>query len=475
MLGTTALLTLVTLAGLASGFAREWLLVADWGVGPRTDAFLVAMFIPDAVRTMLAGGLLAAAALPLWHEFHGERRQGWFAGQVRHWTLFGCLASLVLALGSAGVVRLIGPGLTSPWREMAAETSFWLALALPGLMLQAILSVSSQARNHFLMPGAGSVLFNLPAVFYLWQSGHQANPVVLAQWFVAGSLLMPAVLLPDAWRHGWRPWHAAEPGDRRLFWKRLWPLLTSSLASQGLMMAERLVASLLGAGAVTLINLSRKLVNIPLIGLMSLNQIVLARMSGSAALTRRKTLEHALQLISLLTLPAAVVMIAGAPAIVGIAFPGHLSDSALPGLVATFAATLIFGSWNAMLARYYYAHGNTHTPLYCELTGSVAQLLLLFLLAWLAGLHGVAWAVMGGVLVTAVQLVYRIDHGLVHRFAEMAVWSVVCCGLAAGLMVWHPDAGHVVRMLLASLAGLLVSGLLVLRFHPFRQKTGTPE
>ncbi|MCD5364601.1 hypothetical protein LQT98_23290, partial [Chromobacterium aquaticum] len=66
MFGPAALLTLATLSGLLAGFAREWLLVAAWGAGGRSDAFLVAMFLPEALRTLLAGGLLSAALLPLW-------------------------------------------------------------------------------------------------------------------------------------------------------------------------------------------------------------------------------------------------------------------------------------------------------------------------------------------------------------------------------------------------------------------------
>ena len=65
MLRATFWLTLVTLCGLLLGFAREWLLVAAWGAGARSDAFLVAMFLPEAVRMSLAAGLLAAALLPL--------------------------------------------------------------------------------------------------------------------------------------------------------------------------------------------------------------------------------------------------------------------------------------------------------------------------------------------------------------------------------------------------------------------------
>lgn len=64
MLGSTLWLTLATLTGLAAGFAREWLLVAAWGAGGQSDAFLVSMFLPEALRMSLAAGLLSAAALP---------------------------------------------------------------------------------------------------------------------------------------------------------------------------------------------------------------------------------------------------------------------------------------------------------------------------------------------------------------------------------------------------------------------------
>ncbi|MGV8429352.1 lipid II flippase MurJ, partial [Pseudomonas aeruginosa] len=95
-----------------------------------------------------------------------------------------------------------------------------------------------------------------------------------------GSLLMPLVLLPSLWIEGWRPWHwrlsGTELGE---LGGRIAPLLLSNAASQGLALVERLVASLLGEGAVTWVNLARKLMNLPLIALMSLNQVLLGMMS----------------------------------------------------------------------------------------------------------------------------------------------------------------------------------------------------
>ena len=79
MLGSAVGLTLATLLGLCLGFAREWLLVAAWGAGERSDAFLIALFLPEALRMSLAGGVLSAAALPLYLQRKDSERLDWLA------------------------------------------------------------------------------------------------------------------------------------------------------------------------------------------------------------------------------------------------------------------------------------------------------------------------------------------------------------------------------------------------------------
>ncbi len=69
---------------------------------------------------------------------------------------------------------------------------------------------------------------------------------------------MPLVLLPSLWSEGWRPWHWRLSGvELGQLGGRIGPLLLSNAASQGLALVERLVASLLGEGAVTWVNLAR--------------------------------------------------------------------------------------------------------------------------------------------------------------------------------------------------------------------------
>lgn len=409
MLGAAAWLTLVTLLGLVLGFAREWLLVSAWGAGAQSDAFLVALFLPEAVRMSLAGGLLSAAALPLYLAEDERGRRLWMSALLPQLALLGLLVSGLVLLLTPGIVRFIGMGLDESAQQQAGDTLLILAWCIPGLLLHALLSVPLQASERFVMAGLGSVLFNLPAVLYLAYMGQDSRPSGVAEACVLGSLLMAGLLLPWQWQKGWRPWQFSCSFEALcLLGRRMLPLLGSNVASQGLAMLERLVASFLGEGAVTWVNLARKLINLPLVALMSLNQVLLGLMSSRAGTERVPLLRRGVETASLLALPAGIGLIGAAPAVVAVLLPASVQSGPLPELLAWFALPLVFGCWNALLARYSYATGNTLQPLYCELLGSGINTALLLVLPWAFGLVGIPLASLVGILATAFALMYRL-------------------------------------------------------------------
>lgn len=283
MLGSAASLTLVTLFGLALGFAREWLLVSAWGAGAQSDAFLVALFLPEAVRMSLAGGLLSAAALPLYLAEDEVGRRRWMGALLPQLALIGLAVALLVLVTAPWIVGVIGLGLSDAGQVQAGDTLRLLAWCIPGFVLHALLSVPLQASERFVMAGLGSVLFNAPPVIYLASMGTQSSVSGVAEACVLGSVLMAGSLLPWQWKQGWRPWRSnGSLQALRLLGQRMLPLVGSNAASQGLALLERSVASLLGEGAVTWVNLARKLVNLPLVALMSLNQVLLGLMSSRA-------------------------------------------------------------------------------------------------------------------------------------------------------------------------------------------------
>ena len=455
MFGSTLWLTIATLAGLVAGFAREWLLVAAWGAGSRSDGFLVAVFLPEALRMTLAAGLLAAAALPLYQQREPHRQQAWLASLSPRLLGVGLALFAVLALGAPLWVRLIGPGLDVAAHAEAAANLRWLAACAPGLVMHGLFSIPLQARQRFVLPGLGSLLFNLPPVLYLFIRGSSSDSAELAMSFFAGSVLMCLPLLVPVWSFGWRPWQiSGDPLAGRELLGRIGPLLASNVASQGLALLERLIASFLGEGAVTWVNLARKLINLPLIALMSLNQVLLGMMSGEQGQQRLALLRRGLDAATLLSLPAAFGLIGASPTLIHLLMPAQSVDGPLPALLAWFATPLVFGAWNAMLARYAYASGDTRLPLNCELLGSLVNAALLVVLPYCIGLPGIALAALGGVVVTNLLLMHR--QQLLGQLGWPLQWGLSGVLLGVAALALHPLHNDGWQLGLSSLAGALV-------------------
>lgn len=468
MLGSAAWLTLATLLGLCLGFAREWLLVAAWGAGERSDALLIALFLPEALRMSLAGGVLSAAALPLYLARKAAERLAWLAALFPALLLIALCTSLLLTLLAPWLVQVLGPGLAASATTLAGSNLQIVAWCVPGLMLHGLFSIPLQASERFVLAGLGSLLFNLPPVIYLALAGTATQPHTLALACLAGSLLMPLALLPSVWRQGWRPWRwQLSVAPLRELGQRIGPLLLSNGASQGLALIERLVASLLGEGAVTWVNLARKLMNLPLIALMSLNQVLLGMMSRRQGDERLALLKRGLETASMLTLPAGVGLVAAAPSLVALLLPRQSADSPLPWLLAWFAAPLVFGAWNALLARYAYAAGDTRQPLRCEVLGSLVNVLLLGALPFVFGLAGIPLAALAGVIGTALLLMQR--QGLLGAlpWVRHGLLSTLVMGLTA-LWLFRID-GVWLQLALGTLAGATVLLAMGLWLKPWRK------
>lgn len=468
MLGSTLWLTLATLLGLVAGFAREWLLVAAWGVGSRSDAFIVALFLPEALRMAFAAGLLSAAALPLFQQRDTEQREAWLCSLLPRTLLVGLVLALLMSVGAPLWVAVVGPGLSGEAAATARESLMLLAWSAPGILLHALLCVPLQAQSRFVLAGLGSLTFNLPPVLYLLIWGADSNAAGLALACLVGSLCMPLLLLRSTWRLGWRPWKLGRgSGAGRELLARMAPLFGSNLASHGLALLERMVASLLGEGAVTWLNLARKLINLPLVALMSLNQVMLGLMSGRHGQERLALLRRGLACTTLLSLPAVVGLIGGAAVLVALLMPSQAHDSALVELVAWFAVPLLFSAWNALFARYAYAGGDTVLPLRCELSGSLLNACLLGVLPFYLGLPGIALAACAGVTLTGLLLLRR--QGLWSILAWRSQASVALLAMALAAYLLPLGSGHLAQLFSSAAAALILMLLLAAKLKPWRE------
>lgn len=473
MLKATGLLMFVTMLGMLAGLAREWLLVAAWGASARTDGFLVAMFIPEAIRMILAAGVLSSATLALWQQQDPAERRVWLGRVTFGFVVLGVSAALVLSLGSSFWVTLVGPGLSAAVRVDTHQALSVLAWSVPCMLLQALWSVPLQARGRFLGPGLSSLIYNLPAVAYLALNRERADEVGLALSFVLGSVLMALLLLPAAVKSGlqwrWLRWHGS---TLRTLMHRLGHLLGSAVAGQALVLLERMLASFLGEGAVTVLHLARKLVSLPLIALMSVNQVLLGQMSRGAAEARLPLLHRGLAFNTLVTTPAAVGLMLSAQAMVTLLFPAVKDASALLGTVlGWYSVALVLIGWTTLLARYNYADGETRLPFICEVSGNAVQALAMFGLARLMGVEGLAVAMLLGVIVNGALLVHLNSLWRCLPLATLTLAGAVPLGIAGLCLLPLLPPDPLPRLAAATVAGLACLVLLAAWLRPWATRS----
>ena len=151
------------LFGLASlmGMVRNVIVAGRFGIGADLDAYYAAFKLPDLLFTVVAGGALATAFIPVLAEsIAREDRAGvWrLVSAVTNWVLLivAALAALAALAAPWLVATVIAPGF-SP--ALQAETARLMRIVLLSTLLFAVSAVQGSALARlqaFLVAGAGA-------------------------------------------------------------------------------------------------------------------------------------------------------------------------------------------------------------------------------------------------------------------------------------------------------------------------------
>ena len=178
-------------------------------------------------------------------------------------------------------------------------------------------------------------------------------------------------------------------------------------------------------------------------------------------------LRQGLAATTVITTPAALGLLLSAPAIVALLFPGVTGTERLAPLLGWYAAALVIAGWNALLARYCHARGDTRLPFLCDLGGSGLHALAMPLLAWGFGLMGLAAATLVGVGVTCALLLQL--NGLWRQVHLPRIVLSAALPLALGGWLLHSlPAEPWLRLGLSTLAGAACLALVGLGLRPWR-------
>ncbi len=415
----------MTLVSRILGFARDTIVARVFGAGLATDAFIVALKIPNVMRRLFAEGAFSQAFVPILAEYKSRRGHEATRELVSHVaSLLSLVLLVVTVLGMIAaplVIYVSAPGFLDDPAKFTLTTRL-LRITFPYILFISLVSLSGGVLNtysRFYVPAFTPALLNVALILAaIFLAPHVHPPILaLAIGVFAGGVLQLGFQLPHLRRLGLLPkWDLRwrDEGVWRIL-KLMGPAVLGVSVSQVSLLINNVVASFLPTGSVSWLYYAERLMEFPtaLLG-VALGTILLPSLSKHHAERSHeeysRLLDWGLRLTLLLAAPAALALaLLAVPLIATLFHYGAFNTYDVlmtrQALVA-YSVGLLGLILVKILAPGFYARQDIKTPVRIAILTLVATQLMNLLFVWHLKHAGLALAISLGACLNA-SLLYR--------------------------------------------------------------------
>src|SRR5215210_3725708 len=462
-------MSVATTLSRVTGYARTMTQAAVIGTGAVANAYTLSNALPTQLYELFMGGLLSSIFVPLLVERltrHGEEDARRLTNALLTVILpfLGVMVLLVFVFAGPLVNLLTAWGPAGDFSRGEAREATSLAILLFRVFSLQILfygvgAVATGVLNshrRFFLPTFAPVLNNLCVIasFVLYAVLVRSNPVAaiyaLAFGTTLGVAVMSLVLVPPAWRLGYKPCptlgHPALLAAVRL----AAPVLVFTVATVGVQAAVNLFGSRFGG--VEKLYYAFVVFQLPYgVFVVAIATALVPELSERFARSDpdgfRENLSFGLRTTAFVAIPASVLFVALSGPIVGLLYERgsftRVDTAEVAALLAAYSVGLLGYALSFVLARSFYSRQNARTPALLNLGLLALYVALAYLLSQTMELTGVALAFSVSYLVLALGLlaamrreIKRLDGRRVLRSlarilaAGAAMYAVARVGLA---------------------------------------------
>ena len=449
-LGPAVILTGAFIASRLVGLVRDIAIGAQFGTSLDYDLYVAAFRLPDTIFSLLAGGALGSALIPVFARTlaQDQRAALWrLASAVGSLTVLACgLAALALVVFAPWLV-FVFPGFTGEAAERLVVLVRILALSPVLFALGEVTRRALNTLDHFLAPALGLVLYNAAILTAaLTVARGEAGVTGLAVGAVCGAGLYVLIQVPALISRGVR--YTPRLGLRDTAVRDTARLMGPRLIGQGVVHLNVLltasIASVLPEGRLAALNYAWLVMMLPLgVFGMSIGDAIFPTFANLAAQGRTQALawtsSRILGLVLFLTVPSAVALaIAGRPFVAALfernAFTAE-STAITVAALSWYALGLPAHAALEILTRSFFALYDTRTPVVAGALAMVSYVALALLLVGRLEHVALAMALSAVTTVEAVVLFVLLRRRLPSLARTDLPASLLRTALAAAALV----------------------------------------
>lgn len=253
---------------------RQLIIARQFGLSVELDVFNIANNLPDMLFTLISGGALSMALIPVMADIidRNGRKAGWklFSSIANLAFITAAALSVIIAVFAKPIVKSeigIAPGFTTEQQSLVTELMRLNLIATLIFSLSGLVMGGLQANRHFLMPALAPIFYNLGQIFGAivmapsvpYSFGSISLPCMglgihgLVYGVILGAILHLLVQVPALIRYNfsWRPVIRTQDPDVRRVLRVLGPRVISVFFVQLIFIIRDNFASRLAEGSVT--------------------------------------------------------------------------------------------------------------------------------------------------------------------------------------------------------------------------------
>ena len=406
------------------GLMRDVMNFSLFGTSVLNSAFIFAFTLPNMFRRLLGEGALTSAMIPLMSEaLNSEGKNGVFLLLNKVLTRALMLLTGLVILGILGMqgVQLFS-GLEERW-YLGAHLAIIL---MPYMLLVCVAAIFAAALNtleRFAIASLSAVWLNLSMIvstgvlaYFFGDTPIQQVHYLCGGVLIGGGLqaLIPAVALI---REGWRwQWDINTSHGLREIQRLFLPGLFGAAIYQVNTVVSRILAFSLNSGAVSILYLAGRLVELPL-GVFAIAITTVLFPNISLMATRKETEKlkeaylQAIRMILAITIPATIGLILLNESILNVLFQwGKFSKTDVlltKPILTIFALGIPPCALSTFMIRGFHSLKDTRTPVYVSAISFITNFLISIILMHSCGTIGLAFANLASMFV---------QMALLHKF-----------------------------------------------------------
>jgi putative peptidoglycan lipid II flippase len=371
-----------TLLSRILGFFRDMVIANFFGAGMAADAFFVAFRIPNLWRRLVGEGSLTISFIPVYTEYLTQRSEE-ETRKVTHvaFTVAGVILLILTALGiilSPMLIRIVAPGFIQIPEKFELTVTL-NRIIFPYLFFMGLFALCMGVLNsyrHFFAPAVAPIFLNISIIVsvFLFYHSFTAPVMTLAVGVLAGGVIQFLFQIPFLRERGITfrfNFNFQNPAI-----KRIGLLIVPGLIGTGLyqmnVFIDMVFASFLPSGSVSYLFFADRLMEFPLgifaiaIGMASLPSFSELASQGKIE-ELKETLSFTFRLVSFISIPAMVGLVALKTPIINLLFQRGLFDYSATEKTAFALLFYSVGLWAIagarILAPAFYSLQDTWAPM----------------------------------------------------------------------------------------------------------------